>query len=195
MKFKTVSRGVLVALSLGLASTSAMATKLVIIVSKVSQHMTITIDGVKQYDWLVSTGGPGYDTPTGTYHPFRMEKEHFSQEWDNAPMPNSMFFTGQGHAIHGSYHIARLGTRASHGCVRLAPENAAKLYALMTDAGFKNTTITINGGFFDFGSQTAAASQPYKPFHFFWEARVPAAKPVNAIVKKKKFKSIFASNG
>ena len=195
MKFKTVSRGVLVALSLGLASTSAFASKLVIVVSKVSQHMTVTVDGVKQYDWLVSTGGVGYDTPTGTYHPFRMEKEHFSKEWDNAPMPNSMFFTGQGHAIHGSYHIARLGTRASHGCVRLAPDNAAKLYSLMTGAGFKNTTITINGGFFDLGNQTASFSTPHQPFHFFWEAKKPAAKPVSLIVKKKKLKSIFATNG
>jgi hypothetical protein len=113
---------------------------------------------VNTYDWLVSTGGPGHDTPTGTYNIFRMEKEHFSQEWDNAPMPNSMFFTQMGHAIHGSSHISRLGTRASHGCVRLAPENAAILFDLVQKAGYKGSVVTIKGGLFDFGASQRVAS-------------------------------------
>ncbi len=177
---------------------SASAMKVVVVVSKVSQHMTVTVDGQKQYDWLVSTGGAGYETPSGTYHPFRLEKEHFSEEWDNAPMPYSMFFTGQGHAIHGSTHINRLGTRASHGCVRLAPANAAVLFALVEKAGYKNSTFQINGGFFDFGNSslnTVSDLTPRKPFHFFWEAKPKAkGKAAKLDVKKKKFKSIFASN-
>jgi lipoprotein-anchoring transpeptidase ErfK/SrfK len=54
---------------------------------------------------------------------------HFSKEWDDAPMPHSIFFTQRGHAIHGSYETPHLGTAASHGCVRLNPGNAAKLFA------------------------------------------------------------------
>jgi lipoprotein-anchoring transpeptidase ErfK/SrfK len=134
-------------------SVAAQATSVVISISKISQKMTVTVDGEKKWFWLVSTGGAGYDTPSGTYHPFRMEKEHYSKEWDDAPMPYSMFFTGQGHAIHGSYHIKRLGTRASHGCVRLAPDNAAKLFSLVQKAGMKNTTVVIKGGLFDGGDQ------------------------------------------
>lgn len=176
-------------------SISASAMKVLVVVSKVSQHMTVTVDGQKQYDWLVSTGGAGYDTPSGTFHPFRMEKEHFSEEWDNAPMPYSMFFTPLGHAIHGSTHINRLGTRASHGCIRLAPDNAAILFSLVDKAGYKNTTFQINGGFFDFGGSLLnndASTAPRQPFHFFWEA---TPKPVDsAVKKKKKFKSVFASN-
>ncbi len=151
----------------GLVAGSASAKRLLVVhskplpvadrvdisVDKVTQHMRVSVGGVQRYDWLVSTGGQGFDTPSGNYHIFRMEKEHFSVEWDNAPMPYSMFFTGIGHAIHGSYHVKALGTRASHGCVRLAPENAAVLWDLITKAGFKNNTVAIKGGFFEGGPQ------------------------------------------
>jgi L,D-transpeptidase catalytic domain len=198
-KYSKMKCGVFAFAALAMMSVSASAMKVVVVISKVSQHMTVTVDGQQQYDWLVSTGGAGYETPSGTFRPFRMEKEHFSKEWDDAPMPNSMFFTGEGHAIHGSYHIKRLGTRASHGCVRLAPENAATLFALVEKAGFRNTTFTINGGFFDFGNTSANrglfGDSPRKPFHFFWEAK-PKPQPADlGAKKKKKFKSIIPTNG
>ena len=186
MKLTTnLLRAALVVSALTASSVSALATKIDIVINKISQKMTVTIDGEKEYVWLVSTGGQGYDTPSGTYHPFRFEKEHFSKEWDDAPMPYSMFFTGRGHAIHGSYHIKRLGTRASHGCVRLAPENAALLFSLVTKAGSSNTTITVKGGFFDVGTQTASfSSKPSKPFVWPWDKK----KPVVKVTIKKKLK-------
>jgi len=95
----------------------------------------------------VSTGARGYETPSGKYRPFRMEKDHFSKEWDD----DSIFFTTRGHAIHGSFYVKSLGRRASHGCVRLAPDNAAKLYGLVQKAGMQNTTVVLRGGFFDGG--------------------------------------------
>jgi L,D-transpeptidase catalytic domain len=150
------ARLALVAVVIGLFATSGVAhsTNVLITVNKVSQKMTVKVDGATEYVWPVSTGAAQYDTPSGTYHPFRMEKEHFSKEWDDAPMPNSMFFTGAGHAIHGSYHVKSLGRKASHGCVRLAPENAAILYTLVEKAGMSNTTIVLRGGFFDSGFST-----------------------------------------
>ncbi len=157
MGSKFFKRSLLAVALLGLTSMPALALKLNIVVDKISQHMHVSVDGVNTYDWLVSTGGPGHDTPTGTYNIFRLEKDHFSQEWDNAPMPNSMFFTQMGHAIHGSSHIARLGTRASHGCVRLAPENAAILFDLVQKAGYKNSVVVIKGGLFDFGGNKNVA--------------------------------------
>lgn len=187
MKLTTnLLRVALVISALTASSASALATKIDIVINKVAQKMTVTIDGEKEYVWLVSTGGQGYDTPSGTYRPFRFEKEHFSTEWDDAPMPYSMFFTGRGHAIHGSTHIKRLGTRASHGCVRLAPENAALLFSLVTKAGGSNTTITVKGGFFDTGTQTAGfSSKPGKPFVWPWDKKKPVVK---VTVKKKKLK-------
>jgi hypothetical protein len=146
-------RLMLAALVMGLFALSgaAFATTVQITISKVSQKMTVKVDGETEYVWPVSTGAPGYDTPSGKYRPFRMEKDHFSKEWDDAPMPNSIFFTPRGHAIHGSFYVKSLGRRASHGCVRLAPDNAAKLFGLVQKAGMQNTTVVLRGGFFDSG--------------------------------------------
>jgi hypothetical protein len=113
-------------------------------VDQSTQRMTVEVDGERLYDWRVSTGRPGYDTPNGAFRPNRMDADHFSQEYDNAPMPNAIFFDLHGHAIHGSYdpvgHPA-----ASHGCVRLDPENAAKLFDLVNEQGMANTTVEIAG--------------------------------------------------
>ncbi|MGH6820322.1 MAG: L,D-transpeptidase [Methylocella sp.] len=136
----------------------AQANLVVISINKVSQKMTVSIDGEREYVWPVSTGAAGYTTPSGKFRPFRMEKEHFSEEWDDAPMPHSIFFTPEGHAIHGSYYVKSLGRRASHGCVRLAPDNAAKLFALVQKAGMSNTTVVVKGGFFDI--ETAEFERP-----------------------------------
>jgi lipoprotein-anchoring transpeptidase ErfK/SrfK len=116
-----------------------------IYIDKSSQRMTVAVNGVKRYTWPVSTGKFGYATPSGTFRPFRMEPDHFSREWDDAPMPHSIFFTYQGHAIHGSYS-SRLGRPVSHGCVRLSPRNAAKLYTLVSRQGMGNTRITVSRG-------------------------------------------------
>jgi lipoprotein-anchoring transpeptidase ErfK/SrfK len=134
-------------------STGIAQAKLVVIsINKASQTMTVSIDGEREYVWPISTGAPGYTTPSGTYRPFRMEKKHFSKEWDDAPMPHSIFFTGVGHAIHGSYYVNSLGRRASHGCVRLAPANAARLFTLVQKAGMSNTTVIVKGGLFEIGA-------------------------------------------
>jgi lipoprotein-anchoring transpeptidase ErfK/SrfK len=67
---------------------------------------------------------------------------HYSQKYDNSPMPNSIFFLG-GYAIHGTYYVKNLGRPASHGCIRLSPGNAAKLYGLVKRHGLGATRITI----------------------------------------------------
>lgn len=146
-------RLMLVAIVMGLfaLSSAGFATTVLITINKVSQKMTVKVDGETEYVWPVSTGMRGYETPIGEFRPFRMEKDYFSREWDNAPMPNSIFFTTRGHAIHGSYFVKSLGRRASRGCVRLAPENAAKLYSLVQEAGMSNTSVVLRGGFFEGG--------------------------------------------
>ncbi|KMO38350.1 hypothetical protein VQ03_17420 [Methylobacterium tarhaniae] len=114
-------------------------------VDKATQRMTVTRDGTTLYDWPVSTGMAGYSTPRGAFSPSRMVVDYRSREWDDAPMPHAIFFTGRGHAIHGSSHTGRLGTPASHGCVRLAPGKAATLYALVKAEGMGNTRVVIGG--------------------------------------------------
>jgi hypothetical protein len=128
-----------------LIATSTARANIMIVIDKSAQKMTVTIDGQERYTWSVSTGRGGYDTPTGEFQPFHMERDHFSREWDDAPMPNSIFFTKIGHAIHGTFETRNLGRPVSHGCVRLAPQNAATLFALVKDEGLFNTRVRLTG--------------------------------------------------
>ncbi len=139
-------RSFLVALAgLILFAGHAAEAKVDITVDTNSQMMTVAVDGVTRYRWPVSTGIPSRETPNGTFHAFRMEAEHYSKEFDDAPMPHSIFFTKIGHAIHGTDSEGRLGTPASHGCVRLSKANATTLYALVEQQGVLNTTVTLTG--------------------------------------------------
>jgi hypothetical protein len=60
-------------------------------------------------------------------------------------MPHAVFFMKDGHAIHGSYDVKHLGKPASHGCVRLAPQNAAILYDLVKKTGLESTQVELIG--------------------------------------------------
>jgi hypothetical protein len=126
-------------------AASAHAGVLVAEVSIPTQTMTVTQDGVTLYQWKVSTARPGYVTPTGSYSATWLSRDHHSQKYDNAPMPYAVFFNG-GYAVHGTFEVKHLGRPASHGCVRLLTENAAKFYALASEAGLRNTHIIISGG-------------------------------------------------
>jgi lipoprotein-anchoring transpeptidase ErfK/SrfK len=107
-----------------------------------SQAMSVRVNGWHHASWRVSTGREGYYTPRGSYSVKRMAKVYYSKKYDNAPMPNSVFFHG-GYAIHGTNQVSRLGRPASHGCVRLAPGNAAQLFALVQQYGPRRTRITL----------------------------------------------------
>ncbi|MGC1539393.1 MAG: L,D-transpeptidase, partial [Xanthobacteraceae bacterium] len=133
------------ALALSAPFATAAYANIAISIDKSTQHMTVAVDGQQRYVWPVSTGRPGYDTPGGTFKINRMDADHFSQEWDNAPMPHSMFFDLHGHAIHGFFDVKHLGSPVSHGCVRLAPANATVLFSLVKAEGMANTSVTISG--------------------------------------------------
>jgi len=117
------------------------AAEVVIEVDKSTQRMSVTVDGAELYTWPVSTGLAG-GPPSGTYRPERLERIWYSHLFGMAPMPHSIFFLGP-YAIHGTTVISRLGHRASHGCVRLHPANAAALFALVQQEGPANTRIVI----------------------------------------------------
>jgi lipoprotein-anchoring transpeptidase ErfK/SrfK len=134
---------VILALALLTGMRLACAANIVVSIDKTRREMTVSINGVEEYSWPVSTGATRYPTPSGSFKSYRLKRHHVSKEW-NAPMPYSIFFTPEGHAIHGTVYLKRLGRRASHGCVRLAPVNAGKLYELIKKEGLRNTTIVIN---------------------------------------------------
>jgi lipoprotein-anchoring transpeptidase ErfK/SrfK len=123
-------------------SSPAFAARISVTIDLSQQTMTVRVGGETLYNWSVSTGRKGYRTPTGTYHPTRMHREYYSRKYDNAPMPYSIFFRG-GYAIHGTQYVSKLGSVASHGCVRLLTANARTLYNLVREHGTGNTTIKI----------------------------------------------------
>jgi hypothetical protein len=102
---------------------------------------TIHVEGKSQtFDWKVSSGKAGYDTPTGTAGVLWMDKDHHSDEYDQAPMPNAIFFA-PGYAIHGVAK-SQWGHKGSHGCVRLPVAKSAILWDLVKAEGGAEVTIT-----------------------------------------------------
>lgn len=148
-------RAILISVTGLMLLTGSAQAAVSILVDKSAQQMTVSVDGATRYVWPVSSGNPSHETPNGSFKTFRMEEDHYSKEFDDAPMPNSIFFTKQGHAIHGTDAVGRLGTPASHGCVRLSRANALKLWDLVKTEGLLNTTVTLTGS-----SQIALARNP-----------------------------------
>ena len=136
--------GGLIAAAIVLA-TSAVSTAnaaLLVYIDRSSQHMDVVVDGVRRFRWPVSTGRRGLGTPGGVFHPQMLARSWFSRRYYNSPMPYSIFFH-RGYAIHGTYELSRLGGPASHGCVRLHPQNAAILFSLVLREGPRNTRIVV----------------------------------------------------
>jgi len=114
-------------------------------ISKSQQRAAVMIDGVEAYRWPVSTGRRGHDTPAGNFRPQRLERHWYSRQYEMTPMPFSVFFY-RGYAVHGTMEAYNLGHAASHGCVRLRPDNAAILYSLVRRQGMANTKIVVLNG-------------------------------------------------
>ena len=118
--------------------------RITIEVNKSTQRMTITVDGEKRYTFKVSTGKTGHTTPSGSFRVLSMKEMHYSRKYDNAPMPNALFFTNAGHAIHATSSVRNLGRPASHGCIRLSPKDAKTLYDLVERSGMRSVKIQIS---------------------------------------------------
>lgn len=155
------------------------ASKILVMIDKATQEMKVFVDNVARYTWQVSTGLRGYDTPIGTYPARSMNEIWYSRQWDDAPMPHAIFFTRRGHAIHGTEDRQKLGRPASHGCVRLAPENAATLFVLVKETGLDKTEIVLSGEIPRNQAKTAGQGSQKREIK-------PAKKTPKTVLKKKK---------
>lgn len=131
-----------------------------------TQRMNV-VSSQGSYSWPISSARRGYFTPNGSFGVQRLEAMHYSRLYDNSPMPHSIFFSG-GFAIHGTYATGALGRPASHGCVRLAPGNAATLYSLIQREGGH---ITIHGA--PPASRAIYAKSTHHGAHHYARAKVP----------------------
>jgi hypothetical protein len=75
----------------------------------------------------VSSGQKGRETPAGIFSVIQKEVEHYSNLYDDAFMPHMQRITWSGIALHGG---PLPGYAASHGCIRLPYDFAARLYEL-----------------------------------------------------------------
>ncbi|MCM2561521.1 L,D-transpeptidase [Lutimaribacter sp. EGI FJ00015] len=139
---KAICRAVLVLALVAPWGGPAAAQSLWVEVDLSEQRMTVTEGQDRMFEWPVSTARVGKCTPAGVYTPYLLKEEHYSSLYNNAPMPWSVFFFGN-YAIHGTTQVDMLGTPASAGCVRLAPENAETLFRRIQDVGKSETRILI----------------------------------------------------
>lgn len=142
LQFRTAA---IAAAMMAFTTLSAGAASLVARVDVAAQKMTVLQYGKVIHEWPVSTARSGYITPRGEYRPYRMHRLWHSRTYDNAPMPFAVFYD-RGWAVHGTTAVSRLGTPASHGCVRLETANAEIFYNLVREVGAGNTRIFVLDG-------------------------------------------------
>lgn len=98
-----------------------------IIVSIPDQRVFVYRNGIRIAVSTCSTGKPGHDTPTGVFTILQKDKDHHSDEYNDAPMPNMNRLTWSGVALHAG---ELPGYPASHGCVRLPLAFSALLFTV-----------------------------------------------------------------
>ncbi len=125
-----------------LVTAAAQAAVVDVHIDLSEQKMDVIVAGYHEFSWDISSARRGYETPTGKFRPNWMTRMHYSEQYEYSPMPHSIFFH-QGYAIHATNEIKRLGRPASHGCVRLSPNNARILYNLVELYGMGETKIVV----------------------------------------------------
>lgn len=120
-------------------------------VSKSEQQLYLYVDGMQQAVWPVSTGINGRNTPNFETHPNgRIYDRYTSKKFPGGDfnglgnMPYAVFISG-GFAIHGTAksNWKNLGRKASHGCVRLHPDNGFTFNRLVRANGIANVWISV----------------------------------------------------
>jgi peptidoglycan hydrolase-like protein with peptidoglycan-binding domain len=120
-------------LSAGTALSGTLEGPLQIVVSKDLQSLKVYDGTVVVATSKVSTGKAGHSTPTGIFSILEKKRSHFSNIYDNAPMPFMQRLTWSGIALHASNSVPAYP--ASHGCVRLPNDFAKTLFGLTRRGG------------------------------------------------------------
>jgi len=120
-------------------------------VVKSTQKLFLYKNGNHTDTWLVSTGVSGRSTPNMDLNPNgRIYDRYSSTKFPGGDyqglgnMPYAVFLKG-GFAIHGTpeSNWKKLGQRASHGCIRVHPDNAYTFNRLVRNYGIENVWVTI----------------------------------------------------
>lgn len=120
-------------------------------VDKSAQRLYLYVDGVLTYTWKTSTGRAGYSTPDMDQHPRGpVYNRYTSTKYPGGDynglgnMPYAVFVRG-GYAIHGTTrgNWSKLGRVASHGCIRVHPDNGQIFNVLVRKYGLRNVWVTV----------------------------------------------------
>lgn len=123
-------------------SREVPGTPLVARVDLSDQRMYIYLDNRLIHEFPVSSGRGKYGTPTGRWNAYWLSPKHRSRKYNNAPMPWAVFFN-EGYAVHGTTDLRNLGRPASHGCIRLHPDNAKIFFRMVQTSGKESTLISV----------------------------------------------------
>lgn len=138
--FMAVSFSFIAAPSIAAETESGFIESTHVIVSRDLQRMKVYRGGKVIAESKVSSGKRGHTTPTGIFTILQKNRRHYSNLYNNAPMPNMQRLTWSGYALHGSGHVPNYP--ASHGCVRLPKGFASKLFKMTRYGGH----VVISGG-------------------------------------------------
>jgi len=166
------------------------------------QRATVYRNGTRIAVSTVSTGRPGFETPTGVFTILEKNKQHISRKYNNAPMPYQQRLTWGGVALHAG---GLPGYPESHGCVHLPIQFAKRLFDAMPMGG----TVIIAGGNDDPVKRPAAgvlapilAGSTVKPAVplsdagvFTWNPAAAPSGPVSIIISTGDQQVVVLRNG
>jgi hypothetical protein len=167
------------------------------------QLATVYRNGVRIGVSTISSGRPGFETPTGVFTILEKNKEHFSRKYNDAPMPYQERLTWGGVALHAG---GLPGYPESHGCVHLPLAFSKVLFEAMPMGG----TVVIAGGAEDpvkrpaagvlapamSGGVTPPPSTPLAPEGTFtWNAVASRRGPVSIIISTGDQQVVVLRNG
>lgn len=166
------------------------------------QLATVYRNGVRIGVSTVSTGRPGYETPTGVFTILEKNVEHRSLKYNDAPMPYQQRLTWGGVALHAG---GLPGYPESHGCIHLPLAFSKILFGAMPMGG----TVVIAGGIEDpvkrpaagvlapvLAGVTAVPAMPLSPEGTFtWKPEAAPSGPVSIIISTKDQQVVVLRNG
>ena len=167
-----------------------------LVVNLATQRAILFRNGVPIGASTVSSGKPGYETPTGVFTVLEKKKEHYSKTYNNAPMPNMQRLTWKGIALHAGNLP---GYPASHGCIRLPMKFSSLLFGA-TRLGMTViiTSLAVQPNRSDMPdlaapiapTTTSLARAPYE-----WHPERAASGPVSVIISSSDQRAIVLRNG
>ena len=168
---------------------------LLLIVNLSSQRAMLYRNGVPVAASTVSTGRPGYRTPTGVFTILQKHVEHYSTTYDNAPMPYMQRLTWRGIALHAGQLP---GYPASHGCIRL-PNGFARLLYGVTRLGM-TVVITEKESIPRIAptpslTSTGDAGGDFGGTEFDWHPERASTGPVSIVVSASDHRAFVLRNG